>query len=96
MTTLIAVYHHGRCVARCDANCYNATRPACRCICRGRNHGVGFNQATENVRREIERIERDITDAEPDLTVRPSVLIDRTPQLAAKHRSPPTNQRQLF
>ena len=35
---------------RCDARCYNAKRPNCDCICGGRNHGVGREQAHENMR----------------------------------------------
>lgn len=34
---------------RCDARCYNGKRNGkCRCICGGRNHGVGAMQAIEN------------------------------------------------
>lgn len=32
----------------CDEKCYNATMPACHCVCGGRNHGVGLNQAVKN------------------------------------------------
>lgn len=49
MTTLIAVYHGSRCVGRCDARCYNAHGPNCNCVCRGRHHGVGFDDALEQV-----------------------------------------------
>jgi len=48
MTTLIAVYDSDGCKGRCDARCYDATSPECKCICGGRNHGVGKNQAIEN------------------------------------------------
>ena len=51
MTTLIAVYDSsGRCIGRCDSRCYNAEEPKCECICGGRNHGAGFQQAVENTR----------------------------------------------
>jgi hypothetical protein len=32
---------------RCDARCYDGASPrdACRCICGGRNHGVGLRRA---------------------------------------------------
>lgn len=30
---------------RCTAQCYNATGKKCRCICGGRNHGVGLGEA---------------------------------------------------
>jgi hypothetical protein len=35
---------------RCDARCYNATKGKCNCICGGRNHGSGIEQALDNVR----------------------------------------------
>jgi hypothetical protein len=48
MTTVIAVYNSDGCVGRCDANCHNARLTACDCICGGRNHGCGRQQAIEN------------------------------------------------
>lgn len=33
---------------RCDAKCYNAKGPKCKCVCGAMNHGVGHNQATSN------------------------------------------------
>lgn len=48
MTTLIAVYTSEGCVGRCDAKCYDASEPDCDCICGGRNHGKGIQQALEN------------------------------------------------
>jgi hypothetical protein len=48
MATLIAVYNSEGCVGRCDAKCYQAHEPACNCICRGKNHGAGVQQATRN------------------------------------------------
>lgn len=50
MTTLIAVYNSEGCVGRCDARCYDADEPDCECICRGRNHGAGRQQAIDNTR----------------------------------------------
>ncbi len=50
MTTLIAVYNSEGCVGRCDARCYEATEPQCNCICGGRNHGAGLEQAVDNTR----------------------------------------------
>ncbi len=51
MTTLIAVYDSsGRCIGRCDSRCYNAEEPKCECICGGRNHGKGLQQAPDNTR----------------------------------------------
>jgi hypothetical protein len=50
MTTLIAVYNSEGCVGRCDARCYDADEPDCECICGGRNHGAGKQQALDNTR----------------------------------------------
>jgi hypothetical protein len=50
VTTLIAVYNSEGCVGRCDARCYEAAEPDCDCICGGRNHGAGKQQATGNTR----------------------------------------------
>jgi hypothetical protein len=50
MTTLIAVYNSGGLVGRCDAKCYNATHPNCQCVCGGKNHATGKQQAMENTR----------------------------------------------
>ena len=51
MTTLIAVYNSEGCVGRCDARCYDAAEEPCECICAGRNHGAGKQQAVANTRR---------------------------------------------
>jgi hypothetical protein len=50
MVTLISVYSSGGVVGRCDALCYDATQPVCRCICRSKCHGVGREQAEINSR----------------------------------------------
>lgn len=50
MTTLIAVYNSEGCQGRCDAKCYDAGEPDCDCICGGRNHGAGKQQAIDNTR----------------------------------------------
>ncbi len=50
MTTLIEVRNSSGVVGRCDAKCYNAKHPECDCICRGKNHGAGYQQAVENTR----------------------------------------------
>jgi hypothetical protein len=49
MTTTIAVYNSDGCVGRCDAKCHNAdpSKP-CDCICGGKNHGAGRDQAIRN------------------------------------------------
>lgn len=48
MTTLIAIYHEKELLGRCDARCYDATSPDCDCVCGGKNHGVGLQQAAQN------------------------------------------------
>lgn len=32
---------------QCDGRCYDATGPDCTCVCRGVNHGVGWERAAE-------------------------------------------------
>lgn len=51
MTTLIVQYSGGRVVGRCDARCYDAEHEDCSCICGGKNHGKGRQQAIENTAR---------------------------------------------
>jgi len=50
MTTLISVHNSDGLVGRCDARCHDATSEDCDCVCGGRNHGVGEDQAIENTR----------------------------------------------
>ena len=50
MTTLISCSFSGGDRGRCDAKCYDAREPDCDCICGGRNHGAGREQAIENTR----------------------------------------------
>ncbi len=50
MTTLISYQTSGGDQGRCDAKCYDACEPECDCICGGRNHGAGKQQAIENTR----------------------------------------------
>jgi hypothetical protein len=50
MTTMISVHNSDGCVGRCDAKCHNAKHAVCHCVCGGRNHGAGKQQAIENTR----------------------------------------------
>jgi hypothetical protein len=50
MTTLIAVYNSEGLVGRCDAKRYEASHPNCQCVCGGKNHGAGKQQAMDNTR----------------------------------------------
>ena len=46
MPDLIAVYDsEGKCIGKCGYSCYAATKPECKCICGGENHGIGFKRA---------------------------------------------------
>jgi len=51
MVTVIAVYNSKGCIGRCDANCHEARREQCTCICGGRNHGAGLHAAQQNTER---------------------------------------------
>jgi predicted RNase H-like HicB family nuclease len=71
MVTLISYQSSGGDQGRCDAKCYEAQEEACDCICGGRNHGAGIEQALDNTRELAESwIEKarangqDITDVE--------------------------------
>jgi hypothetical protein len=50
MTTLISYQSSGGDQGRCDAKCYDAAEEPCDCICGGRNHGAGREQAIDNTR----------------------------------------------
>jgi hypothetical protein len=85
VTTLIAVYNSDGCVGRCDAKCYDVAEPGCDCICGGRNHGAGKEQALDNTRELAEsRLERarangqDITHAELAITAQHEPLFGLT------------------
>lgn len=76
MVTLISYQSSGGDQGRCDAKCYAAEWDDCDCICGGRNHGAGLEQATDNTRELAESwIERarangqDITSIELAVTV---------------------------
>lgn len=49
MTTLLTLAT-ARGTRRCDARCYNARLPECRCICGGKFHGRGLDHAAEQDR----------------------------------------------
>ena len=48
MAVMISVCNNAGHVRRCDAKCYNAVKQKCICVCGGRNHGAGHNQAVAN------------------------------------------------
>jgi hypothetical protein len=47
VTTAIIVRTSQGVVGRCDARCHGAISPECDCICGGRLHGIGVDQAIE-------------------------------------------------
>jgi hypothetical protein len=49
MTTLLTV-GNSEGSRRCDAKCYDAKGSICRCVCGGRNHGKGLDEALSNCR----------------------------------------------
>jgi hypothetical protein len=53
MSALITAYDcNGNKIGSCDATCYNATKVKsqnCKCICRGSNHGAGYQKAIQNI-----------------------------------------------
>lgn len=62
MTVLITFNNkHGK--RYCDAKCHNAKGNKCNCICGGRFHGKGIDQArkelTDKVREEIKKFNKD-------------------------------------
>jgi len=48
MPTLIISKGRKRSTHRCDERCYDSADKKCRCICQGKNHGVGLKQALIN------------------------------------------------
>jgi hypothetical protein len=50
MVTLISYHSSGGDQGRCDAKCYDAHEEVCDCICGGKNHGAGIEQALGNTR----------------------------------------------
>lgn len=69
MTTLIALYGSEGCIGRCDAKCYDAHEVDCDCICGGRNHGAGKNQAVDNTREMAEQWIENARAAGQDVTL---------------------------
>ena len=50
MVTLISYHSSGSDEGRCDSKCYDAEWDECTCICGGKNHGAGIEQAMDNTR----------------------------------------------
>jgi hypothetical protein len=47
---LIEIKNGNKVMGRCDARCYNAKHANCNCICKGKNHGKGYEQGVENTK----------------------------------------------
>ena len=75
MATLIRVSSSDGCNRCCNAMCYNAKTPICKCICQGANHGVGLTRALDNCRlmaeEWLEQYGRDHPGASGQLTLPP-------------------------
>lgn len=56
MSTLITTGNTAGKNGRCDAKCYNAKGPKCDCCCGGVNHGVGLEQAIQNMNDMVQEI----------------------------------------
>lgn len=54
MAVLISGTH-----GQCDAKCYDAKHSNCTCICGGKNHGVGEQQAVKNTQDYCEEMIKD-------------------------------------
>lgn len=68
--TLIAIYKEDKCVGRCDARCYNAKGDDCHCVCKGTNHGKGFDLARANTDTNGVKLGSDYELEHPDTVVR--------------------------
>jgi len=61
MTTVLeARSSEGSLIGRCNAKCHTAKGDTCNCICAGKNHGVGLEQAIENSRELAQSDRQDI------------------------------------
>lgn len=56
MSTIICIVGVDGEVSRCDAKCYAATVPRCRCVCGGLNHGKGITVALAQTRELAEQL----------------------------------------
>lgn len=50
MTALLLMRLGGDVVGRCDSACYDAKQDPCVCVCAGKNHRAGLEQAMANTR----------------------------------------------
>lgn len=65
MTNVLQAHNTAGFARRCNATCYNAKTPTCNCICGGRNHGVGLQQAVANNLGRIDYLADEIIKAFP-------------------------------
>jgi hypothetical protein len=57
MPDLIKVYDFdGKDIGTCGSSCYDAKEDECKCICGGKNHGVGFRQAMAQTAQVVEDV----------------------------------------
>ena len=65
-TLLILKGPHGT-IAKCGPSCYNSIFQECSCICRGSNHGQGYNTSIANSLNLISRFKKDYPDIQLSL-----------------------------
>jgi hypothetical protein len=95
MTTVLAVYNSEGCVGRCDARCHHAHGKSCTCICGGKNHGVGLEQAIQNNHERIGLTPEDLA-AYAKAIDKPAdslVVIDRVEMPGKKHAAKAARRR---
>lgn len=61
---ILMSYGNSEGTRRCDARCYEGTGDHCDCICGGKNHGAGLQQAMQNVREQWEPVLKAMAAAE--------------------------------
>lgn len=76
---MFAVYNPDGTTGRCDAQCYDAGRVECNCVCGGANHGAGEARAIENARAHGERWAAEIA-ARVGVAVRAAVMGESSEQ----------------
>jgi len=65
---LITAYERARILCRCDEQCYDAQHDVCGCICNGRNHGVGVDEAVRLTQEYASFIAEEVIERYPDAT----------------------------
>ncbi len=80
--TLIEVRNSDGVVGRCDERCYDAEHRDCHCVCHGKNHGKGLQQAIDNTRLIADRLLSEYRGAGKEVELIDHVLDGARRQLA--------------